>query len=235
MTTITRRRPLILLVAVLVAVVLALTTTWLLTRQDPQETVAAVEVQGVRVVSPSPAVPSAADRREQQQVEALEALTGTLQRGSDADEFVLDNSELDFGPDTWVLTAGPLGDFDGDGKTERLRDELDGLVGRQVTAMVRFDADGDDAEVYVLNDQTYRDSASNVPPWEPKPYAGPAASTETVSAAAAAAVGRGARVTDLERVRAGLVAWEASVTDARGREYTVALAADGDVIDLRRD
>ena len=234
MTTITRRRPLILLVAVVVAVVLALATTWLLTRQDPEETVAAVEIRGVRV-SPPPVSPTAAERQQQQQVEALETLTGTLQRGSDADEFILDNSELDFGPDTWVLTAGPIEDFDGDGKTERLLDELDGLVGRQVTAMVRFDADGDDAEVYVLNDRTYRDSASAVPPWEPKPYAGKAASTETVTAAAAAAVGRGARVTDLERVRAGQVAWEASVTDSRGREYTVALAADADVIDLRRD
>ena len=234
MTTITRRRPLILLVAVVVAVVLALATTWLLTRQDPEESVAAVEIRGVRV-SPPPVSPAAAERQQQQQVEALETLTGTLQRGSDTDEFILDNSELDFGPDTWVLTAGPIEDFDGDGKAERLSDELDGLVGRQVTAMVRFDADGDDAEVYVLNDRTYRDSASTVPPWEPKPYAGKAASTETVTAAAAAAVGRGARVTDLERVRAGQVAWEASVTDSRSREYTVALAADAGVIDLRRD
>ena len=38
----------------------------------------------------------------------------------------------------------------------------------------------------------------------------------------------------LERVRAGRVAWEASVVDVQGVEHSVLLGADGAVLDLRK-
>ena len=56
----------------------------------------------------------------------------------------IDGVDLDFGPDDWVATAEAPDDFDGDGTVESLRDELAGLVGREVTLLVRFDDDGDD-------------------------------------------------------------------------------------------
>ena len=162
------------------------------------------------------------------------ASTGTLTNdgSDDPDDFYLGPIELDFGPDTWVMTAGPIEDFDGDGRPRRLLNELDGLVGRQVTALVRFDADGDDANVYRLNDRTYRDSASGRPPrWEPRPYEPDAASSDRDgrTAAAAAAVGRGARSwTDLERQSAGEVAWEAVVLTDPTAGSTPCAPADAD-------
>jgi len=225
-----RRGPFTALLVVLAAGVLA-GIMWLLTRQDPEEAVEPVRVDEVRVSSPV-AAPRAS---EQRQVEALDKLSGTLERGGDATEFVLDDTDLDFGPAVWLRTAGPAADFDSDGTAEDLLAELDGLVGHQATALVRLDEDGDDAAVFVLNGHTYRDSAGGAPPWQPRPYMEASASAKTVSVAAAAAVGPGARVTELERVRVGNVAWEASVDDARGEDYSVLLGADGAVLDWRRD
>jgi hypothetical protein len=225
------RRPITVAAVIALATVLVVLTTWWLTRQDPEESVAAVRVDEVSV-SPPLSAPSAAQQR---QVEALEKLSGVLFRGAGGDDFVLDNSELDFGPDAWVITAGPIADFNGDGRTEPLLTELQSLVGREVTAMVRLDEDGDDADVFVLNDRVYRDSAGGAPPWLPPATTGPSALVSAIETAAAAAVGRGARVVELERVRAGNVAWEASVLAASGEEYTVLLSAEGKVLDRRRD
>lgn len=231
MMTHNRRRPLTIAVVIAVVAALVAGTAWWLTRQDPEESVAAVRVDDVSVSPPitAPANP------QQRQVEALERLTGIWTRGAGGDDFVLDNTELDFGPDAWVVTAGPIADFDGDGKTAALRTELEGLIGREVTAMVRLDEDGDDADVFVVNGRVYRDSAGGAPPWQPPSGAGPAASAATVEAAAAEAVGPGSRVAELERIRAGKVAWEASVIAADGMEYTVLLSTDAKVLDQRRD
>ena len=67
-------------------------------------------------------------------------------------QFTLGSVDLDFGPDAWVLTAGPLQDYDQDQRTEALLDELAGLTGQQVTTLVRPGDGGDEAEVYALND-----------------------------------------------------------------------------------
>lgn len=226
----TRRLTTAVLVALGVAVLAVL--VWLLTRPDPSEAVAPVVVDEV---SAAPPVTGAAGGPTQEQVQALDRLNGTLERGGDTAEFVLDNVELDFGPDAWVLTAPATADFDGDGSVEPLLTELEGLVGKPVVANVRLDEDGDDADVFVLNDLTYRDSAGGTPPWQPEATTGAGVSADAVRSAAVKAVGDGSRVTELERVRAGQVAWEATVVDARGAEYNVLLAADGRVLDQRRD
>ena len=56
-----------------------------------------------------------------------------------------------------------------------------------------------------------------------------------LTAAAAEAVGPGARVTDLEPEDDDTGAWEAEVDDAGGGEHQVLLAADGTVLDVRPD
>lgn len=216
-------------VAVAAAAVLAL-AGWLLVRPDPVEAVAPVIVDEV---SAAPPVTGQAGT-SQEQIEALDRLTGNLRHGGDTAEFVLDDIELDFGPDAWVLTAPATADFDGNGTVEPLLTELRGLVDRPVTAMVRLDEDGDDADVFVLNDLTYRDSTGANLPWQPVETSGTPVSSEVVRAGAIKAVGDGARVTELERVRAGRVAWEANVVDAQGVEHSVLLGADGTVLDLRR-
>ena len=174
---------------------------------------------------------SSATRSEQ--IEALDRLQGTLQAEDDPGQFTLGSVDLDFGPDAWVLTAGPLQDYDQDQTTESLLDELTGLTGRQVTTLVRPGDGGDEAEVYVLNDLPYRDPAGP-PPWTTAtPTSTTTASADELRAAAAAAVGENARVIDLERERAGQVAWEATVINADGTEYTVLLSTAGEVLDVR--
>ncbi|HEX6568151.1 MAG TPA: hypothetical protein VF015_03270 [Acidimicrobiales bacterium] len=146
------------------------------------------------------------------------------------DELEVNGVDLDFGPDDWVATATATADFDGDGGTEALRDELAGLVGREVTLLVRFDDDGDDADVYVIDGTTYRDVSAPAP-WLP---AG-AADDESLRAAAAAAVGEGAQVIELEPEDDGTVAWEAKVRAADGTRREVRLDAAGTVVDVRAD
>ena len=60
-----------------------------------------------------------------------------------------------------------------------------------------------------------------------------AASWEEVRTAAAAAVGPGAVVDELEWQSAGDVAWEVDVLSANGREHTVLLDATAQVLDVR--
>ena len=227
--TTSRRRLTTAAVAVAVAALVAV-TIWLLTRPDPVETVAPVVVDEV---SAAPPVPGSAGP-QQEQIEALDRLSGALRHGGDTAEFVLDDIELDFGPDAWVLTAPATADFDGDGTAEVLLAELRGLVGQPVTAMVRLDEDGDDADVFVLNELTYRDSTGANLPWQPAGTTGTTVTAEVVRSAATKAVGEGAEVTELERVRAGRVAWEADVRGVDGVEHTVLLGADGAVLDVRR-
>jgi uncharacterized membrane protein YkoI len=163
---------------------------------------------------------------------------GTGDDGSDddgtdddvADELEINGVDLGFGPDDWVATADASADFDGDGSTGALRDELTGLVGQEVTMLVRFDDDGDDADVYVIDGTTYRDVSAPAP-WLPVGAAG----DEALRSAAAAAVGEGAEVIELDAEDDGNVAWEAKVRAADGTEREVRLDAAGAVIDVRVD
>jgi len=147
----------------IIALALAITaigaaTGWLVLRRDPSVQVGSVPITGLSVL---PAPTSSATRSEQ--VEALDRLEGTFQAGDDPGQFTLGSVDLDFGPDAWVLTAGPLQDYDQDQRTEALLDELAGLTGHQVTILVRPGDGGDEADVYVLNDLPYRDPAGLAP------------------------------------------------------------------------
>lgn len=199
-------------------------------QEDPTVEVGAVAVDQVRLSSPT-----ASTSARQQQVEALERLDGTLTMlGDDPEDFYIGPIELEFGPEAWVMTAGPSEDFDGDGDLERLLNELRGLVGRPVTALVRLDNDGDEANVYRLNDLTFRDSAGGRPPWlSAETDNNDAATWEAVRTAAADAVGPGAVVDELEWQSAGDVAWEVDVLSAEGREHTVLLDSSARVLDVR--
>ena len=159
-------------------------------QEDPTVEIGAVAVDQVRLSSPT-----ASTSARQQQVEALERLDGTLTMlGDDPEDFYIGPIELEFGPEAWVMTAGPSEDFDGDGDRERLLNELRGLVGRPVTALVRLDNDGDEANVYRLNDLTFRDSAGGRPPWLAAEADDVGCGTwEAVRTAAADAVGPGRR------------------------------------------
>ncbi len=220
--------------AMIIALALALTaigaaTGWLVLRRDPSVQVGSVPISGISVR----AAPTTSATRSQQ-VEALDHLEGTLQAGDDPGQFTLGSVDLDFGPDAWVLTAGPLQDYDQDQRIEALLDELAGLTGQQVTILVRPGDDGDEADVYVLNDLPYRDPAGP-PPWTTAtPTSAASASDAQLRTAATTAVGERARVVELEREPAGQVAWEASVIAADGTEYTVLLSAAGDVLDVRQ-
>jgi hypothetical protein len=170
------------------------------------------------------------------QVPGLEELSGTVTTDDDhgrddvVDDLEIDGVDLDFGPDDWVATAEATDDFDGDGTVEALRDELAGLVGREVTLLVRFDDDGDDADVYVIDGRTYRDVSAPAP-WLPPG----SAADEDLQAAAAAAVGEGAEVIELDPEDDGDVAWEAKVRAADGTLREVLLDAEGNVVDVHVD
>ena len=223
-----RRLAMIIALALAIAAIGA-ATGWLVLRRDPSVQVGSVPITGVSV-RPAPTSPAT----RSQHVEALDRLEGTLQAGGDAGQFTLGSVDLDFGPDAWVLTAGPLQDYDQDQTTEALLDELTELTGHQVTTLVRPGDGGDEAQVYELNDLPYRDPAG-LPPWTTTTPTSTARATENqLRTAAAAAVGKGARVDDLEPEPAGQVAWEASVIAADGTEYTVLLTAAGDVLHVRQ-
>jgi hypothetical protein len=225
-----RRRWGVVVAAAVVAVVAIGASVTAAAQEDPTVEIGAVAVDQVRLSSPT-----ASSSARQQQVEALERLDGTLTMlGDDPEDFYIGPIELEFGPEAWVMTAGPSEDFDGDGNLERLLNELRGLVGRPVTALVRLDNDGDEANVYRLNDLTFRDSAGGRPPWlAADADDADAATWEAVRTAAADAVGPGAVVDELEWQSAGDVAWEVDVLSAEGREHTVLLDSAAQVLDVR--
>lgn len=201
---------------------------------DPDGSAAPVDISDRPAADVAEPARQGADR----QVPGLEELSGTVTGDDDdgddrddvADDLEIDGVDLDFGPDDWVAAAEAADDFDGDGTTESLRDELAGLVGREVTLLVRFDDDGDDADVYVIDGRTYRDVSAPAP-WLPAGAAG----DEELRAAAAAAVGEGAEVLELDPEDDGDVAWEAKVRAADGTTREVLLDAAGNVLDVDVD
>ena len=137
-------RRLAMIVAPLAITAIGAAIGWLVLRRDPSVQVGSVPISGISVR----AAPTTSATRSHQ-VEALDRLEGTFEAGDDPGQFTLGSVDLDFGPDAWVLTAGPLQDYDQDQRTEALLDELAGLTGQQVTTLVRPGDGGDEAEVYV--------------------------------------------------------------------------------------
>ena len=153
------RRLAMIITLVLATAAIGAAAGWLVVRRDPSVQVGSIPITGVSVR----AAPTSSATGSQQ-VEALDRLEGTLQAGDDPGKFTLGSVDLDLGPDAWVLTAGPLQDYDQDQTTEALLDGLTGLTGQPVTTLVRPGDGGDEADVYVLNDLPYRDPAG-LPPW----------------------------------------------------------------------
>lgn len=174
------------------------------------------------------------------QVPGLDELAGRLGIDGGGEKFRIGEVELDLGPPEWLRTAVPLADYDGDGRVAPLLEELNALVGTRVTALVRLDDDGDDADVYVLAGQPFRDPRGGSAPWQDEARPGspttaaPPATVAEVQRVAEAAIGPGARVVDIDREDdPGEAAWEVEVID--GREYEVELDAAGRVLRVRED
>ena len=177
------RRLAMIITLVLATAAIGAAAGWLVVRRDPSVQVGSIPITGVSVR----AAPTSSATGSQQ-VEALDRLEGTLQAGDDPGQFTLGSVDLDLGPDAWVLTAGPLQDYDQDQTTEALLDELTGLTGQPVTTLVRPGDGGDEADVYVLNDLPYR--PAGLPPWTTTtPSSTARASEDQLRTAAAAAVG----------------------------------------------
>lgn len=173
-------------------------------------------------------------------VPGLERVEGVLQRrGDDPEDLAL--GELDLGPEEWVVTAGDVGDYDGDGVVEPLLDELQSLLGRPVTVLGALDEadDGDDDDdvlvVYELDGVGYRDATGGAPPWErPSDNSSEVSSRDAMAAAAIAAVQDGARIDEIDQVdAAGDVAWDVEVVDEDGVEHRVLLDVAARVLDER--
>ncbi|MGJ7441846.1 PepSY domain-containing protein [Aquipuribacter sp. MA13-6] len=184
------------------------------------------------------------DARTSRQVEGLDELRGVLTRDEDDDlddddrddddreDFEVAGVDLELGPDGWLLGAGPVADFDGDGTTAPVLQELEGLLGQEVVVLGRFDDDGDDIEVYELQGLTFRDSAGGPAPWQSGDEAD-ALTRDQVAQAALDAVGAGSRLDSVDREDDGGATWEVEVYDAQGREQRVLLDAAGAVLDIR--
>ncbi len=204
-------------------------------------TAPAPEAPTVTVASPSPEQTArpADTSGASEAVRGLEQLRGTVRIGDDRDDWYVNGVELDLGPEGWVLSAGPMGDFDGDGTDEALRLELDGLEGRTATFGVRYerdsDGDRDDAVVYTIEDRVYRDPDAAAP-WAAGADGTSDVTADEAGARAVGAVGAGARVVDLDREDEGSwTGWDVEVRSADGREYQVLVDRSGRVLDVRAD
>jgi uncharacterized membrane protein YkoI len=169
-------------------------------------------------------------------VEGLDQLVGILQPDDDSDDWYVSGVDVDFGPEAWIAAAPAFEDYDGDGVAEPLLAELRGLQGREVTIGVRYDDDDDrdDAYAFTIQGLPFRDPAGAAP-WQ-SPVAGAQASRDDVAAAAAAAVGSGATVLDIDReVDDGWTGWDVDVRSGDGRDYDVYVDLTGAVLDVRAD
>ncbi|CAL9615034.1 hypothetical protein SUDANB121_05735 [Nocardiopsis dassonvillei] len=173
-------------------------------------------------------------------VEGLEQLVGELRAdGDDRDDWSVAGVDVDFGPEEWLLTDPVLEDYDGDGTAAPLPEELRGLEGTEVTLGVRYEEDDDgereDADVYTVNGLNLRDPDGGPAPWDDSGETGEA-DRAAVEAAAAAAVGEGARAVgaDLDD-EDGHRTWDVEVRGADGREYDVIVDLSGEVVDVRED
>lgn len=160
------------------------------------------------------------------------------------DDFAIDNRELDFGPDRWMMATVASGDLDGDGKTETWWDEVSGMVGRPVTVL--GDVDDDDIDVFQINGLRVR------PLDGPAPWSGgrggddydrdderlPATTRINANRAMEIALGQvpGSVIAFELSIDDGVVYWELEVRANDGALYDVEIdAASGRVIEVDRD
>ena len=87
-------------------------------------------------------------------LEDLEEITGTLTY--DGTNFYIGDAELHFGPTWYINSHISSEDYDQDGEYELIIDELQGLVGTEVTVLAHEQSDGW-YSVFVINGITYRE------------------------------------------------------------------------------
>ena len=74
----------------------------------------------------------------------------------DGTNFYIDDVELHFGPDWFIESAESSVDYDGDGELELVYDELQGLVGTEVTVEGHLQSSGW-MSVFTINGEIYRE------------------------------------------------------------------------------
>ncbi len=138
--------------------------------------------------SASPTAPPATGTPAQQ-VQGLAQLQGVLTRDDDKDDekddedaaddradFEVAGVDLDLGPSSWLVGAGPVADYDGDGTLRPVVEELEALLGQEVTVAGRYETDDsgddsrddsrdDDLDVYEIQGLAFRDTAGGPAPW----------------------------------------------------------------------
>jgi hypothetical protein len=93
---------------------------------------------------------------------ALTAISGVL-RHTEAG-WCVDTTVLYLGPDDYVTGTQATADYDGDGTTETIAVELEGLAGSQVSLEVRTTETSTD--VYTIQGLSYRPTDGSPAPWE---------------------------------------------------------------------
>lgn len=224
-----RRRTTVLLTCVAASVILGVGGYHF--SEDPERTVDAIQLDGF---TGAPSLPDPSGEGVSMPVDGLEQLVGELRSGDDLDDWYSAGVEVDFGPRAWLLTDPVLKDFDGDGVTDPVLDELRALDGADVALGVRYGPDEDEgrdeAGVFTINGLSFRDVDGGPAPWEDAGTRSEAA-REEAGAAAEEAVGEGARATGIGRT--GEDGWEVGVRSPDGRFYDVLLDVSGEVVDIR--
>jgi len=93
----------------------------------------------------------------------LETIEGTLT--FDGTNFYIGEVELHFGPIWYITTAISSYDYDGDGTEETIYDELQGLVGSQITVEGHMQSDNW-LSVFSINGITYREPGQAIWAWQ---------------------------------------------------------------------
>lgn len=93
----------------------------------------------------------------------LTTMSGTLDNCGQ--QYCVGDTVVDFGAVWYLAAATAQHDYDGNGQRDLLVDELDGLLGKQVT--LETDDGPLDADVFTINGLPLRNSAGDVPPPTP--------------------------------------------------------------------
>ena len=89
----------------------------------------------------------------------LTTLTGILTY--DGTNFYIDDVELHFGPTWFIIAAESNIDYDNDGEKELVIDELQGLVGTEITVEGHMQSSGW-MSIFTINGETYREAGQPI-------------------------------------------------------------------------
>ena len=103
----------------------------------------------------------------QTQERTLTTLSGPLAKAGN--DYQVNGTPVSFGPKKYITQTTAGANYDGDGTTEGIAAELDGLVGQAVTLTGEQEAQGD-FDVFTINGAAYRDPQAGRPPWAGGPH-----------------------------------------------------------------